>query len=54
MLAVPAGGAVAFVPRGLFLRLMGAKELTEGEKIQIELIFKNGEAVGFEAVVKDE
>ena len=34
--------------------LMGAKELTEGEKIQIELIFKNCEAVGFEAVVKDE
>lgn len=48
---VPAGGDVAFVPRGLFLRLMSARDLTEGETVEIVLEFANGEKVPFPATV---
>ncbi len=51
---IPAGGAVAFMPRGLFLMLIGAKDLSEGETIPIELEFADGEKLGIEAVVRDE
>ena len=51
---IPAGGAVAFMPRGLFLMLIGAKDLLEGETIPIELEFADGEKLGIEAVVRDE
>ncbi len=51
---IPAGGAVAFKPRGLFLMLVGSKDLSEGEKIQIELEFADGEKLGIEAVVREE
>ena len=51
---IPAGGAVAFIPRGLFLMLIGSKDLSEGEKIQIELEFADGEKLGIEAVVREE
>ncbi len=51
---IPAGGAVAFIPRGLFLMLVGSKDLSEGEKIQIELEFADGEKLGIEAVVREE
>ena len=53
-MAIPAGGAVAFVPRGLFLRLSGTKKLAEGEAVPIELELANGEKLGFEAIAKDE
>ena len=48
---VPAGGDVAFVPRGLFLRLLSAQPLSEGETIEIVLEFQDGETVPFEATV---
>ncbi len=51
---IPAGGAVAFIPRGLFLMLIGAKDLSEGETIQIELEFADGEKLGIDAVVREE
>lgn len=53
-MAVPAGGAVAFAPRGLFLRMSGVKKLSEGEAVSIELELADGEKVAFEAIVKDE
>lgn len=49
---VPAGGDVAFVPRGLFLRLMSPRSLSEGEKVEIVLEFADGEKVPFEATVE--
>ncbi|MEM9176589.1 MAG: copper chaperone PCu(A)C [Myxococcota bacterium] len=48
---VPAGGDVAFVPRGLFLRLMSARALTAGETVEIVLEFEDGGEVPFEATV---
>ena len=48
---VPAGGDVAFVPRGLFLRLMSARALREGETVEIVLEFADGEKVPFAAAV---
>jgi len=51
---IPAGGAVAFAPRGLFLRMVGAEKFKAGEKVEIVLEFANGEKLGFEAVVSDD
>ncbi len=51
---IPAGCAVAFMPRGLFLMLSGAKDLAEGEKIPIELEFADGEKLQIDAVVREE
>jgi copper(I)-binding protein len=51
---IPAGGAVAFMPRGLFLMLSGAKDLAEGEMIPIELEFADGEKLQIDAVVREE
>lgn len=48
---VPAGGDVAFAPRGLFLRLMSARALAEGDTVEIVLEFADGEKVPFEATV---
>ena len=53
-MAIPAGGDVAFVPRGLFLELASPETLEEGETVPIELEFANGEKVSFDAIVKDE
>ncbi len=50
---IPAGGAVAFVPRGLSLMLVGSRDLTEGETIPIELEFANGERLGIEALIRE-
>ncbi len=51
---IPAGGAVAFAPRGLFLRMTGAERFMAGEKVEIVLEFANGEKLRFEAVVSDD
>ena len=51
---VPAGGAVAFAPRGLFLRMSGTGQLAIGEKVPIVLELDGGEELAFEAVVEDE
>jgi len=51
---VPAGGAVAFAPRGLFLRLMSPEKLEVDETVPIELEFADGEKLAFEATVRDE
>lgn len=48
------GGAVAFVPRGLFLRMIKPSPMEDGDKLQIEISFDNGQTASFEAVVKDE
>jgi len=53
-MTVPAGGAVAFVPRGLSLELVGLEKIADGEKVKIELELKSGEKVEFEAVAKDD
>jgi len=49
---IPAGGAVAFVPRGLFMSLIGLGSLEVGAKLPIELEFKNGEKLEIEATVR--
>ena len=51
---VPAGGAVAFAPRGLFLRLMSSEDLEVDEIVPIELEFADGEKVAFDAKVRDD
>lgn len=51
---IPAGGDVAFAPRGLFLRLTSPRALAAGEKVELVLEFANGEEVPFEAVVSDD
>lgn len=50
---IPAGGAVAFVPRGLSLSLIGLGTLEAGQTVTIELEFENGEKLTVEAVAKD-
>jgi len=50
---IPAGGAVAFAPRGLSLSLVGAKDLVAGDIVRIELRFANGENLPFDAEVRD-
>ncbi|MCP4906345.1 MAG: copper chaperone PCu(A)C [bacterium] len=51
---IPAGGAVAFAPRGLFLRLISPEKLAAGESVPIELELADGEKIGFDATVRDE
>ena len=51
---IPAGGAVAFAPRGLFLLLVDADRLTEDESVPIELELADGEKLQIEAVVRDD
>ena len=51
---IPAGGAVAFVPRGLYLNLVGLESLAAGETIAIELEFADGEKLEIEAVGRDD
>lgn len=46
---IPAGGAVAFVPRGLSLGLIGLATLASGESVAIELEFADGEKLAIEA-----
>jgi copper(I)-binding protein len=47
---IPAGGAVAFVPRGLSLSLVGLNEVEEGATVAFELEFADGEKLPVEAV----
>ncbi len=51
---IPAGGAVAFVPRGLFLNLVSPKKMKEGDTLSIELELEDGEKLSFDAEVRDE
>ena len=51
---IPAGGAVAFAPRGLFLVLVGAEELEEDEEVPVDLEFADGEKLSIRAVVREE
>jgi copper(I)-binding protein len=48
------GGAVAFAPRGLFLRMIDPTPMNEGDRITIELELSNGRKVPFQAAVKEE
>lgn len=50
---IPAGGAVAFVPRGLYLNLVGLESIEAGEAVIIELEFADGEKMEIEAVARD-
>jgi hypothetical protein len=47
---IPAGGAVAFVPRGLSLSLVGLNEVEEGATVAFEIEFADGEKLPVEAV----
>jgi copper(I)-binding protein len=49
---IPAGGAVAFVPRGLSLSLVGLAALAAGDPVPIELEFADGEKLEIEAVAR--
>ena len=51
-LEIPADGEVVFEPRGLHLMLIRPTGLAEGERVEIELGFADGESVVFEAKVK--
>ena len=51
-LDVPAGGAVAFVPRGLFLQLDCRDHLTDAESVPITLEFAQGGTVSFDAELR--
>jgi copper(I)-binding protein len=57
-MAIPAGGALAFAPRGLFLSLIGLTEIKGadegGAKFSIELEFADGEKLEIEAAVDDD
>lgn len=46
---IPAGGAVAFVPRGLSLNLVGLESLAAGETVAFELEFADGEKLEIKA-----
>ncbi len=49
---IPAGGAVAFVPRGLSLTLVGLGPVEAGDVIEIELALGDGEKLPIQAVVR--
>ena len=51
---IPAGGAVAFVPRGLSLNLAGLETLAVGEALTIELEFADGGKLEFDAIGRDD
>lgn len=51
-LEIPPGGELAFEPRGLHLMLIRPTGLAEGERVEIELGFAEGEPLIFEAEVK--
>jgi copper(I)-binding protein len=51
---IPAGGAVAFVPRGLYLNLAGLETLAVGEAVTIELEFADGGKLEFDAIGRDD
>jgi copper(I)-binding protein len=51
---IPAGGAVAFVPRGLYLNLVGLETLAVGESVTIELEFADGGKLEFDAIGRDD
>jgi copper(I)-binding protein len=57
-MAIPAGGAVAFAPRGLFLSLIGLSAIEgadeSGAKFSIELEFADGEKLEIEAAVDED
>ena len=50
---IPAGGSVAFVPRGLSIGLIGLSEISEGDLVSVELEFADGEKIAVEAEVLD-
>jgi copper(I)-binding protein len=49
---IPAGGSVAFAPRGLSIGLIGLTGLSEGAAVEVELEFADGEKVVLDAVVQ--
>jgi copper(I)-binding protein len=51
---IPAGGAVAFVPRGLYLNLAGFETLAVGEAVTIELECADGGKLKFDAIGRDD
>jgi copper(I)-binding protein len=51
---IPAGGAVAFMPRGLYLNLAGLETLAVGEAVTIELEFADGGKLEFDAIGRDD
>ncbi len=50
-MAIPAGGAVAFIPRGLFVSLIGLTGVEVGTQLPVELEFADGEKLTIEAKV---
>jgi copper(I)-binding protein len=50
---IPAGGAVAFAPRGLSIGLIGLTGLSEGTTIEVELEFADGERIVLDALVQE-
>lgn len=49
---IPAGGAVAFAPRGLYLSFIEAEEWKAGETVPIVFEFDKGEKITVEAIAK--
>lgn len=50
---IPAGGAVAFAPRGLSIGLIGLTGLSVGTTISVELEFADGEKIVLDALVQE-
>lgn len=50
-MAIPAGGSVAFVPRGLFLSLIGLTAIESGAPFSLEIEFADGEKLEIEATI---
>jgi copper(I)-binding protein len=50
---IPAGGAVAFAPRGLSIGLIGLSGLSEGATVPVELEFADGEKIVLDALVQE-
>jgi copper(I)-binding protein len=50
---IPAGGAVAFAPRGLSIALIGLSDVVSNDEVAVELEFADGEKLVVDAVVGD-
>lgn len=53
-MTIPPRGDVAFVPRGLFLRIVSEETFVVGETVPMELELADGETLPFDATVKDD
>jgi copper(I)-binding protein len=50
---IPAGGSTKLAPKGLHIMLIGLHgAITEGDRVQLELVFEDGSATTIEAMAR--